>query len=151
MTFGTIKHTGIGTIKAKLRNIAQKVPDHAARTMRQGAENIVVMAKLQCPHDKGALEDSIHAEEMINEGNKRLAIDIVAGGVVDGVDVDQYAVQIHEHYEDVKPGPNTLAKMAANPGVVIGSKFIDRAVDNSEAPLIAKMIEATVQVIREEL
>ena len=146
-----IKVEGVGQVKAMLRNVAQKSFPHAARTMRTGADKIVVLSKLQCPHDDGELEDSIH-QEVMDDGNRRLAIDIVAGGTVRGIDVDQYAVIIHENYEgQLKhgPGKNTLAKMAANPGVVIGSKFIQRAVDASEEPLVKKMIETIVtEVLR---
>lgn len=152
MSFGSIKSFGIGEVKARLRNIAQKVPNHGARTMRSEADKIEKLSKLQCPHDDGRLEDSIHQEVMTDEGNKRLVIDIVAGGEIRGRDVDDYAVLIHENYEgQLKHGPgvNTLAKMAANPGVVIGSKFIERAVDAREEPLTKAMIQAIVEVIEE--
>ena len=150
MSFIGLKSYGYGEVKAKLRTSAQKVPDHAARSMRTSAKKIALLAKLQCPHETGALEDSIHLEEMINEGNRRLMIDVVAGGMSDGVDTDKYAVLIHENYESIgKPGPGTLAKMAANPGVVIGSKFVERAVDNSEERLIKAMIQVVTEVIVE--
>jgi len=152
MSFAKATITGVGQVKARLRNIAEKVPDHAARTMRTIAAKIEKQSKLQCPHDDGELEDSIHQEVMIDETNRRLVIDIVAGGVVRGVDVDQYAVIIHENYEgQLKhgPGKNTLAKMAANPGVVIGSKFIQRAVDDAEPKLVKATIEAITTAVTE--
>jgi len=152
MSFGNIKVEGIGQVKAMLRNVAQKAFPHAARVMRSAADNVEKMSKLQCPHDDGELEDSIHQEVMTDDGNRRLAIDIVAGGVVRGVDVDEYAVIIHENYEgQLKHGPgiNTLAKMAANPGVVIGSKFIQRAVDAEEPRLEKSMLQAIVTEVLE--
>jgi hypothetical protein len=140
MSFGKIKVEGVPQLKTKLRNIAQKVPDHAARVMRSASVNIVTLSQLQCPHDKGNLEESIHSEE--KKDGRRLAIDIVAGGTVNGENIDDYATLIHENYESMKPGPNTLAKMAANPGILIGSKFIQRAVDASDERLRKSMIEA---------
>lgn len=150
MSFGNIKSFGVGSVKAMLRNVAERAPPHAARVMRTWADKIETKSKLQCPHDDGELEDSIHQEVMRDEGNKRLVIAIVAGGVVRGVDVDEYAVLIHENYEgQLKhgPGKHTLEKIAANPGVVIGSKFIQRAVDEAKPRLVEETIQAVLSEV----
>jgi hypothetical protein len=142
MSFAKVKISGVPQLKTKLRNIAERVPATARKVMHRGADKIVAQSQLQCPEDKGNLVESIH-QETTYEQRGRLAIDIVAGGTVNGVDVDEYATLIHENYESMKPGPITLAKMAANPGIVIGSKFIQRAVDAAEPVLEKSMIEAT--------
>lgn len=140
-----LKIFGADKVVAFLRNMALKVPDHARRTMHKSADEIVIRAKLFCPHDTGALEDSIHKE--VGYGVRgRLEVDIVAG---EGLD---YATMIHENYENVvqHPGPGTEAKMAANPGVVIGSKFVTRAVDEQAPKMAPKMIEAIQTIIVDE-
>jgi len=134
-----LKVTGVDEVILQLRNIAEKVPDHARRTMHNVSDKIVELAQLQAPVDKHNLEQSIH-KEVFTEDNRRLAIDIKAGGEVNGVNVDEYAVQIHENYSDMKPGKGTLAKMAANPGVQIGEKFLERAYDKYEDKLEKMMI-----------
>ena len=137
---------GTAELLASLRNISDKVSSTARKTMHRGADRIVKRAKLYAPVDTGALVDSIHKEVGYDDQNRRLEIDIVAGGEVDGVDVDAYVLEIHENYESMKPGKNTLAKMAANPGVLIGSKFLERAVDEEREKLEREVIVASVAV-----
>jgi hypothetical protein len=136
---------GVEQVKSHLRYVADTVPKNARKSFHAAADHIVEESKLNAPHDDGELEDSIH-QEVKYEARGRLQIDIVAGGIIRGVDVDQYAVIIHENYEgQLKhgPGKNTLAKMAANPGRYIGSKFIQRAIDAEKPRLDRAMVEAT--------
>jgi hypothetical protein len=145
MSFIGLKATGIEEVKTQLRYAATKVPDNARKIMHRAADKIVQESKLNAPVDDGELEDSIH-KEIGYEGRGRLKIDIVAGGVIRGVDVDRYAVIIHENYEGTLkkgPGKNTIAKMMANPGRIVGSKFIQRAVDKQRPKLMAAMIAAS--------
>lgn len=144
------KLTGFDALKAALRNVAEKVPETGRKTMHRGADKIEKLAKLQCPHDTGALEDSIH-QEVQYEDRGRLAIDIVCGGESDGVNVDDYALEVHENYSHMKPGPGTLAKMAANPGIEIGEKFLTRAVESQSDKLSRDIIEAVILTAKTEI
>jgi hypothetical protein len=141
----------VSSVMLQLRNIAEKVPDKARKTMHRAADRIVKEAKLNAPVDDGELEDSIR-KEIEYERRGRLKIDIVMGGWVRGVNVDRYAVIIHENYEGMLkhgPGKNTLAKMAANPGRFIGSKFLTRAGDKEKDKLMGDMIVAVQRGIKE--
>lgn len=140
---------GAGDIVARFRNLAEKVPENARKTMHRSADRVVVEAKLNAPVDDHELEDSIR-KEIGYSAKRRLQVDIVVGGIVRGVDVSRYAAEIHENYESKNPGPNTLAKRAAHPGRYIGSKFLARAVNAERARLRADMIRVIVQTIREE-
>lgn len=144
-----------------LKNIAQRVPEHAARTMRRAAARIVKNAQDYVPEDEGDLMRSIRAEERRGARN-RLEIDITVGGQTvvkkNGrvVNLDQYAAIVHENYEGMLwgeygdgPSDKTLEKMAANPGKV-GSKFLSRAASEEEETLQSKMIADITQVIKEE-
>lgn len=133
---------------AKLRNLAEKVPANARKVMHRQSAAIVDRAKLFAPVDDQELEDLIHAEKGY-ESRGRLKIDIVVGGTVRGVDVDRYALLIHENYESMKPGPNTEAKRAANPGVYVGGKFLERAVDESAPKLEKAMIRQIMEDMEE--
>jgi len=118
--------TGIQEVIVGLRYIAQKIPANGRKQMHRIADQIVKEAKLNAPHDTGALEDSIH-KVVTYEGTGRLSINIEMGGFVDGVDVDIYAVQVHENYSSMHPGKGTIQKRLANPGRYIGEKFLERA------------------------
>ena len=133
------KITGFEEISIGLRHIAEKVQDGARKKMHRGADKIVKEARLNAPFDTGALEKSIH-KEISYETRGRLRITIVAGGEVDGVDVDAYVVMIHENYNNMRPGKGTLAKMAANPGRLIGYHFLTRAYDDQGNKLQKAMI-----------
>lgn len=145
-----------GNADVQLRNTSRRVTDAARSAMLRAADRIVKLAKLQAPHDTGALEESIRIERTYGE-RRRLQIDIIAGGNVmvesQGrmIDLNQYAFEIHERYEEIhpKPGRNTLAKMQANPGVQIGSGFLSRAVAKERAKLETYLIDAIDRAIPE--
>lgn len=141
-----LKAEGLNELAARLRYAATKVPDNARKVMHREADVIVKEAVLNAPVDDAQLEKSIH-KEIAYEARGRLTIAIVAGGTVDGVDVSRYAVVIHENYEAMKPGPNTLAKRRANPGRRIGSKFIQRAVQARRRKLKAGVIKGAMEAL----
>lgn len=141
----TVKIEGLEDLRQILHNIAEKVPNNARGVMHRGADKIVERAKLFTPRDTGALEDAIHQESSYGYRG-RLTIEIICGGGVNpktGQPVDDYAAEIHESYNDEHPGPGTVAKMNANPGVVIGDHFMTRALDEQAPKIEAAMIEAT--------
>src|SRR4029077_19140389 len=105
---------------------------------------------LNAPDDDGQLESSIHLEKGY-EDNGRMMSALIAGGIVDGIKVDAYATLIHENYESMKPGPNTIAKRDANPGVYVGGKFLDRAADDSAEKLEKALIKVVHDDLREML
>ncbi|AMB48264.1 HK97 gp10 family phage protein [Methylobacterium sp. AMS5] len=139
-----LKTSGFEGVMAMLRNVAEKVPENARKTMHRGADTIVREAKLNAPVDKHNLEESIRKEVNYTGLRRRLSISIVAGGQVNGVDVDEYAMEVHENYDDARPGPGTAAKRDANPGRQIGSHYLTRAVEDQKAKLEKAVIQAVV-------
>lgn len=141
-------------VEQGLRNVAQNVPSHAARTMRRLAARIVMKAQNYVPEDTAALKDSIRVVE--SKGVRgRLQLDVIVGGQTverDGrlVDLDQYAAIIHEAYELMLvygPGERTLEKMEQFPGKV-GSGFLTRAAEEESKTLQHSMIEAVTKAIK---
>ena len=148
-----MKVIGAAAVIAELRNIAEVVPDNARKVMHRGADRIVKEAKLNTPVDTHNLEESIRKEvDREATGGKRLKIDIAVGGIVDGVNVDEYAAEVHEAYETSVapngPGPGTKEKMQANPGRQIGSKFLERAVETEQPKFIKALIDAVTTATR---
>lgn len=146
-----------GHVEIMLRNIASRVPDTARKTMHRAAVRIVERAKLYVPEDTGDLKNSIRLETSYGVRG-RLEINIVMGGrtvvrsdVTGGreVDLDQYALIIHESYSSMNPGKKTLAKMEQNPGKV-GERFLTRAFDDDRNFLERDMVQSIEQIIRKE-
>lgn len=134
---------GAKELAALLRYVAEVVPDRSRKVMHRGADKIVEEAKLNAPVDKHNLEESIR-KEVSYEDSGRLKIDITAGGFVNGVNVDDYAVEVHEHYREDKPGKGTQAKRDALPGRHVGGQFLERAVEGIEPKLNAAVIQAVI-------
>lgn len=144
-----IDEASYSRVQVGLKNIAEKVPDHAARTMRRAAARIVKEAKILVPEDTTALRESIRFEEHRGD-RRRLEISIIAGG--DAL-LDQYAAIVHEAYELMLaygPGEGTQAKMERYPDRRIGSGFISRAVEKEEKTLVGSMIDDIKKVIKTE-
>ena len=156
----SIQVTGGPAVQGRLRHIGERVVDSARKMMHSSADKIVAQAKINAPVEKYRLEESIRKE--VSYGHRgRLQIDIVVGGTIDGVNVDQYAAIIHERYEDIisddptdKNGYTrreaTKIKQRAHPESYVGGKFLDRAADPYKEKLRARMAEAITQVIEEE-
>lgn len=148
---------GMGHAVSMLRSIGERVPDAARGQMKRSAQRIVELAQLYVPEDTGDLKKSIRIERSYGE-NGRLEIDIVAGdetvmklgGRI--INLDQYAALVHEAYERLVaphgPGPKTLAKMEANPGVHIGSHFLTRAGEDEEPKLEEKLVALIDKIVR---
>ncbi|MBO6507506.1 MAG: HK97 gp10 family phage protein [Roseibium sp.] len=137
--------SGTDAIALKLRNASERVSDRARKVMHRKADQIVELAKLQAPVDKHNLEDSI--EKRVTYGLRgRLQVDITVGGIVRGVDVSQYAVQIHENYNQMQMGEGTKQKQKDNPQVVVGRKFLSRAVEFHREALKQEMIQDVLKV-----
>jgi len=118
-----VKVSGANELAVAMRHAAGVVPDAARKQMHRGADRIVNEAKKNAPVDEHNLEESIRKEKSYGERG-RLQIDIVTGGSVNGVDVDQYAVIMHE--SDYNLGPGSQAKQAGQPEIV-GPKYLERA------------------------
>lgn len=139
------KITGLEEVSVALRHMAERVINGSKQQMERSGKKIVENAKNYCPEDKGNLVESIRMVKTY-ELNNRKQIIIIAGGVVNGVNVDQYAALIHEHYESILygkdgkgPSDKTKEKMARFPGKV-GSGFLTRAADEVEPRLRETLI-----------
>ncbi len=154
-----IKHSGTGAVITMLRNLATRVPDGARAQTKRSAARVVKLAKLMTPEDTGDLANSIRIEKTYGERG-RLVISIIAGNetVVKAggreIDLNQYAALVHEAYETSVayvngPGKNTLRKMAENPGILIGSGFLTRAMATEEEKIMRFMTVAITQIIKE--
>lgn len=151
--------TGVGHVEGMLRNIAKRVPDAARGQMKRSAARVVKMAQLYVPEDEGLLRDSIRIEKTYGDRG-RLQIDIIAGRQIvtnsEGrlVNLDQYALMVHEAYETAVapngPGKNTKKKMAANPGADIGSGFLFRALQEESEAFERVLVQVVNRVIMEE-
>ncbi len=137
-----VKITGLSELAVILRHAGERVPDKARKTMHRGADKIVEEARLNAPVDEHNLENSIRKER--NYSYRGLLISIEVGGYVNGVNVDEYAMRVHEDYIEDKPGPGTKEKRRANPGRHVGGKFLERALLEQEKKLHASMVEAVM-------
>lgn len=144
--------SGMGAVQMQLRNIAQKVPAHAARTMQRAANRIVETAKIMVPEDTGNLMESIRIERGV-QADRRIFINVIAGNqtvtLPNGkeIDLNQYALIIHENYDQMNPGEKTLDKMAKYPDYQIGARFLSRAAERERPVLERSMIQGIKQII----
>lgn len=98
----------------------------------------------QSPVDEGNLEEAHKVVTRANGSDKR-TLDIVVGGTVNGVDVDQYATVMHE--SDYKLGPKSRLKQAQSP-YIVGPKFLERAFTGRIETALANIYDALVGKVR---
>ncbi len=144
-----MKASGIASVQASFRTIGKRIPLETREELVAAREDVIELAKLQTPVDKFNLEESIREGEEL-DGAGHLKLEVVAGGMVHGVNVDLYAAKVHEFYELIgKPGPGTREKMAANPGVQIGSGFLTRALETIRETMTGRMTKVVRKIIRQ--
>lgn len=148
----SMKVSGFPQTLTMLRSVGPRVVETARKQMHRSAARVVKLAKQMTPVDERALENSIRIERSYGDSG-RLQIDIVAGGQETfrgdrSVNLDQYAYIIHELYGTMTPGPETIAKQAANPGVIVGERFLSRAAETEEKKLTPNLVSAVTAIIR---
>lgn len=150
----SMKVGGIGAVQIQLTNIARRVPDESRKVMLRKAEQIAALARKMVPEDTGALMESIRVEKGYQANGGRLYVNVVAANKVvvlpsgRQVDLNDYALIIHETYGSMNPGERTLQKQRENPGIKVGEKFMTRAADQvrpTVAPEIYRMVDQIIQ------
>lgn len=137
---------GIDNLIDEFVRSTTKTRRDSKKVMREGSKKILEASKQMAPVDEHRLEQA-HELAVTRLNKDDMEVVIAVGGVVDGVDVDEYAWVQHERLApagDLQPGEKSLAKSVTNPaGRYVGGKFLDRAVDELE-PSILEALAATL-------
>lgn len=126
-----------GPVSLLLEQDGKKAVRGGADLLRKAAQEIANRAVEYAPVDKSNLEQAIHVNEDRGGQNRRVRTYVEVGGVVNGVNVDQYATQMHEGVYNL--GPKSVEK-AQRTGKPVGRKYLERAADELEEG-IAKEFE----------
>ena len=117
-----VKLKGMANLHATLARIEREAPAVVSAALQAEGETLAAKSVALAPVDLGNLE-AAHTVTTKTHGTGARTI-IAVGGVVDGVDVDKYSLQMHEG--SYKLGPKSAAK-AASSGERVGPKFLLRA------------------------
>lgn len=114
-----------------------------------GAEQIMAKSQSNSPVDTYNLEEAHHITKTMTEADHvRFTVEVSGPGYGsdDPRDVSNYAMEVHENYENMgsgghpKPGSKSAAKQAA--GHEVGSKFLERAIETEKPEVINKVRKA---------
>lgn len=162
-----IKVTGLDKVVVQLRRVHHTVMRRVKATMQEAAGNMKEMAKDFAPVDKYRLEESIDVRPGRDE-RRYTQWTMTMGGVIDGVDVDQYATLMHENYEDIiSPEPvdeygrvrregsiekdkRVRAKYRGDPRAFVGGKFLERAADITRERIDKRVLDVVTEVTRQQ-
>ncbi|MGZ8497413.1 MAG: HK97 gp10 family phage protein [Candidatus Binatia bacterium] len=147
-----VKIKGLNHLLASLANTAERSSRGSREALEKGAEDIKDLARLYAPVDQKNLEKSIKTgkfKDSTNHGRNTYTVfvdeDMSAGP---NKKVGDYADEMHElHGIDYQPGDKTIAKQNANPGVYVGRKFLERALDDKRDEIGRKVEEKLKQGI----
>lgn len=134
--------TGIADVLASFQRVHDQVHRAAADALHDQGERLADRSKELAPVDKHNLEAAHHVET--ERHPDRVLTTISVGGVVNGVDVDEYVEFIHDG--DYKLGPGSLAK-ATGTGQPVGPKFLDRALDERKDKIVAAVDDAVQKAV----
>ena len=144
---------GANEVKTELRHTAERVADKARGAMRRAAQRILTQARINAPRDKWNLEEAIQITRTVGErGRLQLDIDIVP--TINGVNVQQYAIIMHENYDSIATSDDpearqgTKEKQRQYPNNLIGEKFLERAADAEEKTLTKNIISVITTAIK---
>ncbi|CCG43291.1 hypothetical protein [Magnetospirillum molischianum] len=142
--------TGFEQVKLMLMQGGERATQAARRQMKKEAKKIKDLSVLNCPVDKHNLEKAHHlVEERVGVGGRKRFY-VVVGGTVDGVNVDQYAMRVHEEHgprpDGFGVGPGTIAKAKAL-NRFVGRKFLERAYDERAPHITNELIQAVSNAI----
>jgi len=127
------------SMMARLYKRGDDMEDEVARVVEEGAEAIKEESIANSPVDLGNLEGS-HRVEKRHTYRHNVAYDIIVGGMVNGVDVDDYIDFIHESIYNL--GEKSLLKQASDPLHTVGPKFLERAFDTLKPYVVNRIRQA---------
>lgn len=136
------KATGIRDVVKNVQNFAKSTNRQSRRVMDRYAEKMEKLARDNAPVDTGNLEEAIEGHTRTRIGRRKtITVEINDFRHDDGTPANDYGALLHET-RDWKLGPKSQAKAAG--GKQVGSKFIERAVDEL-LPDLVKDIEDTLK------
>lgn len=137
---------GFEALQVNLRNTAERSSRGAREELIKGAKAIQELAIRQAPVDEGNLEKSIKVGSELLSGRKMYTVYVdesVSASTTEhpGLTVGDYAERMHESVYGL--GILSEAKQDANPDIRVGRKFLERAMDDLQDEIAAK-VEAKV-------
>jgi hypothetical protein len=125
---------GFNDLVASLKNTAERSSAGVRQALGEGAKEIQELAIKYAPVDEGNLENSIKVDNPVDvesrHGRKMYMVYVdLDQPAKDGKVVGDYAEKMHEDFS-YDLGPKSAAKEAAL-GVMVGPKFLERAVDET--------------------
>lgn len=151
---------GIDLLMFRLRRGGAKAQKGLSQAMLQEAMDIRDLARQMAPVDEGDLERAIKVRQPPGTRQRDALGRFVSASFIIEVDGDEpagtnregkvttvgdYAYVMHEHlapFGTYNLGKRSRAKQAANPGVMVGGKYLERAVAEIEQGLVNRLIEA---------
>lgn len=119
-------------LSSGVRHALMKHKNLARVAMKAVRDTIVKAAVDRCPKDKGNLALSITGDVVENEKSWAATCYVASNEFT-----REYAVWIHEGEYNL--GPNSLAKQASLPGIVVGPKYITRGIEDSKPEIIENL------------
>jgi hypothetical protein len=129
-------------VLAQLNKLKESIPKMASEALEEGGNAVAQRSRELAPVDLGNLE-AAHTVDTKHKGHK-VIVTISVGGHVDGIDVDDYVAEMHEGSYEL--GPRSQAKDNAT-GQPVGSKFLERAVDENKDDIEATVREAVLKAV----
>lgn len=145
------KVKGFEAVKLMLQQGGERATRAARNQMAREAKKIMDLSVLNAPVDKHNLEKAHQVVSDYKGVNGRRRYYVAVGGMVDGVNVDKYALRVHEGHGP-KPGgfgigPGTIAKAQAL-GRFVGRKFLERAYRERAPHITDELIQAVSKVLK---
>jgi len=165
---------GAAEVAVELQRFGERMVRGSVKITREAAKNIESKAKEYVPEDSEELKKSIRTLDDRGGFRGRTRFEIVAGGRTveqhqskrtyktafglkkkraprKDVDLDSYAIFVHENYEDfaIEPSDKTKAKPLYAEGKV-GSGFLRRAADEEKEAMEKQLFNLVTDLTRGE-
>lgn len=137
-----MRATGIAETRLFLQNIRGRTTAALRAEMLKAAQDTAALAKDMAPEEYGDLQTSIDVKEQASASH-RYHVSVIAGGTSKaGIDVSRYAAIMHENYESILSDPETIERKERKErrtGQIVGSKFLTRALDETDKTLANRL------------
>lgn len=140
--------SGVEALLTKLSQTGERAVRGVSEEIKEGAKDIQDLARLQAPVDEGNLEDAIKVEVDRSGINGRIQAYVYVDSdheADEGKTVGDYAPRMHEGTYNL--GPRSRIKQSAA-GVVVGRKFLERAVDDLAPGIINRVYRAIQRTMK---
>lgn len=127
----------LAAMAKRIESLGGKVKQQALKALDSATDKLLEESVKRCPIDEGFLQQS-HDRKIEKSGS----LDEAKGTVFIPANSPAADYALHMHELEYNLGPQSQAKQAAQPGIIVGNKYLERAFEENKKTFLLYIEDA---------